>query len=167
MKLDLGCGQSKKFGFVGVDLAGAADVVLDLERDVWPWEICSIDEIWCSHYVEHVADLIGFMNRCWAVLKPGGVMTINAPYYTSIRAHSDPDHKRLITEETFNYFDKDWRKAHRMDHTRTVADFEVLSRAMIYTPEFGGGTRENREFVLKHYWNVVSDIQIKLRKRVD
>jgi len=37
-------------------------------------------------------------------------VTFVCPYYSSIRAWQDPTHKRAISEATFLYFDKDWKK---------------------------------------------------------
>ena len=165
MKLDLACGRNRKEGFIGIDISGDADIILDLSRFPWPMENDFADEIWCSHYVEHTDDMIGFMNECCRILKPGACMTVNAPYYTSIRAHSDPDHKRSISENTFDYFDALWRRRNRMDHVRITADFEILQRVLVYSPEWSWKTAEEIEYARKHYWNVATDIQVKLRKR--
>jgi predicted SAM-dependent methyltransferase len=55
VKLDLGCGQSPKEGFEGVDLH-APDVKyrVDLWKFPFPWEDNSVDELYSSHFVEHL-----------------------------------------------------------------------------------------------------------------
>ena len=56
VKLDLGCGKHKKEGFIGVDQAKVegVDVVHDLKKTPWPWKANSVDEIHCSHFLEHL-----------------------------------------------------------------------------------------------------------------
>jgi hypothetical protein len=56
MKLDIGCGANKKEGFTGIDIAAieGVDIVHDLNVYPWPIEDNSIDEVWCSHYIEHI-----------------------------------------------------------------------------------------------------------------
>jgi hypothetical protein len=62
VKLDIACGQAKKEGFIGVDIARlpGVDIVHDLEQFPWPFDDNSIEEARCSHYVEHTKDLLNF-----------------------------------------------------------------------------------------------------------
>ena len=54
-KLDLGCGQSPKEGYEGVDLYGSeAKHHVDLFKFPWPFSDESVDEVHCSHFLEHV-----------------------------------------------------------------------------------------------------------------
>jgi len=53
MKIDIGCGNHKKEGFIGLDIDknSQADIIgsaLDL-----PLKDDSVDQIYCSHLVEH------------------------------------------------------------------------------------------------------------------
>src|SRR5437899_9598237 len=115
MKLNLACGRHKIPGWVNIDISPQVepDVVGDLLK--FPWEFgvndmfyvlnSSIEEIFCSHFVEHIGDeLIPFMDEAWRVLKVGGLFRIRCPYYTSIRAVQHPTHKRFISEAMFKYF---------------------------------------------------------------
>lgn len=56
MKLDIACGANKKEGFTGIDIADvpSVDIVHDLNVYPWPIEDESVEEIWCSHYIEHI-----------------------------------------------------------------------------------------------------------------
>jgi len=56
LKLDLACGNHKREGYIGIDIAetGEVDHVLDLEVFPWPIESESAEEINCSHYIEHI-----------------------------------------------------------------------------------------------------------------
>ena len=49
IKLDLGCGNNRQQGFIGVDIAKLPNVdqVVDLEKFPWPWKDESVeDTIW-------------------------------------------------------------------------------------------------------------------------
>lgn len=55
VKLDLACGQAPREGFEGVDLfAETAKHKVDLLKFPLPWADNSVDEINCSHFIEHI-----------------------------------------------------------------------------------------------------------------
>ena len=82
LKIDLACGQNKKDGFIGVDIApgDGVDLVHDLNKYPWPFKDNSVTAINISHYIEHVPDLIKFMNELHRIMKVGGTCEIVAPY---------------------------------------------------------------------------------------
>lgn len=164
VKLDIACGKNKKPGFTGVDIWDGADIVCDLEQFPWPFEDNSVDEIFCSHYVEHTPDLISFANEIYRIMKVGATAEILAPYYSSIRAWQDPTHLRAISEATFLYFSKQWRTINRLDHYPITVDFDYECRYII-DPNWRDKTGEELEFAIRHYINVVSDIHAILTKR--
>ena len=117
MRYDLGVGNNKQKGFIGVDIiknGTQADIQFDLLK--FPWTFAkdnSTEEIFCSHFIEHIGHgngfndpLFDFFNEIWRVLKVGGKATFITPYYTSMRAFQDPTHQRFITEATYAYFSK-------------------------------------------------------------
>lgn len=165
LKLDLACGDNKAAGFVGVDVVKtpSADIVADLTKR-WPWADASVDEVHCAHYVEHVPDLIFFMNELGRVLKEGGKATIVAPYYSSIRAWQDPTHVRAIGETSFLYYNKGWRDGNKLSHYPITCDFDFTYG---YALDAFWQTRsdEARAFAIRHYWNVVNDVIVTLTKR--
>lgn len=166
MKLDLGCGQNKQQGFKGVDIAPGlgVDFVMDLERYPWKeFEDDSIEEIHASHYVEHVSDLMQFMNEVWRICEDGAKITFVAPYYTSIRAWQDPTHKRAISEATWLYFNKAWRETNKLAHYPITANFDIIQMVAFFNPPWDKKTEEARQFAQQHYFNAVSDILIELK----
>lgn len=167
VKISIACGQNKPEGFIGVDIVEmeGVDVVHDLNELPWPFEDESVDEIECSHYVEHVDDLISFMDECHRILKPGGKMSVIAPYYSSIRAWQDPTHVRAISEMTWFYYNKEWRNANKLDHYGIRSDFDFVW-GYAWVQPWASRSEEARNFALNHYINVVSDIYVTLTKKV-
>jgi SAM-dependent methyltransferase len=55
-RLELGCGNNKRPGFFGIDIAPgeAVDRVLDIEREPLPFADDSVDYIYSSHTFEHL-----------------------------------------------------------------------------------------------------------------
>ena len=166
IKLNLACGQNRMDEFLNVDIVKSdfTDRVMDLEVFPWDFEDDSVDEILCSHYVEHTSDLIKFMDECYRILKVGGKMTIIAPYYTSVRAIQDPTHKRFISECTFLYFNKEWMKQNKLDHYGIKSDFDY-TYGYSFSPIWASRNEEARNFALIHYNNVAMDIQVLLTKK--
>ena len=170
MKLDLGCGQNKRQGFKGVDIAPGpgVDFVWDLNKYPWqPFKDNSVEEGNISHYIEHVPDLMSFMNELWRICTPDAKINIVAPYYTSIRAWGDPTHVRAINEWTFLYFTDKWRMdpANKpvVGHYPIKANFDIELMYFFFNPPWDKKSDEAKQFAQQHYWNVVSDIVFELR----
>lgn len=165
--LDIACGQNKAPGFFGIDIAKTegVDMVYDLEKFPWPIPDNSVDAAVSSHYVEHTKDIISFMNEVYRILKPGGTILLRAPYYNSSRAWQDPTHTRVISEATFLYYNQEWMKANKLDHYGIKADFD-FSFGYDFMPDWAMRSEEAKAFALRHYTNVVADIQVLLTKKV-
>ncbi len=166
MKLDIACGQNKREGFTGIDIANAhgVDIVHDLTAYPWPIESESVEEAHCSHYVEHVQDLFKFLDELYRVLKPGAKCQIICPYGKSDRAWQDPTHVRPILEATFLYANKKWREDNKLNHYPISCDFDY-SYGYQLNPAWQSRSQEALVFALTHYWNVASDIHVTMTKR--
>lgn len=166
VRLNIACGQNKQEGYIGVDCVktSCTDVVHNLDIFPWPFPDNYADEILCSHYVEHVVNLIGFMDEIYRIAKKGCKVTVIAPYYSSMRAVQDPTHVRSICEASFLYYNKQWREANKLDHYGIKSDFDFQYGYML-SPEWASRAQEARDFAIKHYINVINDIQVTLTKR--
>lgn len=175
IKVDLACGDNKKEGFVGIDKTEtkSTDIIHDLNQYPWPFEDNSVDEIHCSHYIEHIPHdvkngidldgLIQFMNEVYRILKPNGKATIISPYYTSGRAFGDPTHVRFIGDLTFPYYNKKWRDANKLSHYGINCDFDITYSYLI-SNELTLKSEENRNKAFKNDWNAIDDIIAELIK---
>lgn len=111
INLDIGCGDNKQPGFVGMDIrpGPAVDIVQDLEKFPWPLPDECVSLAVASHVVEHINPhgftFVNFMNEVWRVLKPGGKFMIAVPYAGSQGYFQDPTHCNPCNEVTWAYFD--------------------------------------------------------------
>jgi SAM-dependent methyltransferase len=129
--LDLGCGAGRfvralgEAGAeaVGVEIAEAAltrarrnapgaDLRLLEPSGELPLEHRSVDVVWCSEVLEHVADVAGLLVEVRRVLRPGGRLLATVPFHgraqaalialTRFEAHFDPlgQHLRFFTQRS-------------------------------------------------------------------
>lgn len=104
--LDVGCGNAKTPGALGIDgnPGTQADVIHDLNVFPWPLESNHFDRVVCSHIVEHVADMIKFMEEVHRVSRAGATVEIVTPHFSSRFAYTDPTHVRQLGWRSFDYF---------------------------------------------------------------
>ena len=107
--LDIGCGDNKQQGFLGMDKRQleAVDVVHDLESFPYPFEDDSCLVIKGSHIVEHIKPwlMIDFMNELWRIMKVDGQLLLSHPYGVNSLFVQDPTHCNPCSEVTWQYFD--------------------------------------------------------------
>lgn len=169
LRLDLGCGDNKKEGFLGVDFTQtpSVDVVHDLFTFPWPFETSSVDEIFASQFFEHVPARLRpkFMDEVWRVLKPGAVALFVTPSADSNRAIQDFTHEwPPICFESYLYFDRDWRVANKLTHGHyeMACHLKIQSSGEAYYPDISGRSDEFRAFASQHYRNATIDKHITL-----
>jgi SAM-dependent methyltransferase len=80
-KLNLGCGNKKLNGFINVDICGDPDMTCDLSSFPWPWEDDSVDEVYSSHFLEHVQNYEKTILEIHRILKPGGIIHFLVPHF--------------------------------------------------------------------------------------
>ena len=105
--LDLGCGNRKRNGAIGIDInpATSADVVYDLNTFPYPFADSFFDEIYADNILEHLDDVIKVMEELYRIGKPDSTVTIIVPYFRARWAFIDPTLKHFFSVESFSYFD--------------------------------------------------------------
>jgi SAM-dependent methyltransferase len=124
-KLSVGAGaKDKEEGFVTIDIAGEPDVRHDITVTPWPFEDDYFRGVKAHHILEHLPShtlhidwdarkhwytnsTIDVMNEMWRILEPEGRCWIELPVYPTEDSVSDPQHVKLFTSKTFDYFVKD------------------------------------------------------------
>lgn len=111
IRLDVGCGESKQKGYVGLDIRKleGVDIVHDMEIVPYPLPKESCLSIIACHVVEHINPanfrFINVMNEWWRIMKPNGRLMITMPYGYSKGFLQDPTHCNPRNEITWAYFD--------------------------------------------------------------
>lgn len=124
--IELGCGNAKTPGAIGVDVnpRSAADVLHDLDVFPYPFEDNAADRIICHDVLEHVEDFIATMEEIWRIGKPGCVVDVSGPFMSSVNYFSDPTHRRAFTSRSFDYFVQG-TAVHK--HSYSTAEFRLDS----------------------------------------
>ena len=107
-KLNLGCGEDYREGYVNVDIGLCnKDVYHDLEQFPYPFVDNQFVEILMQHSIEHISrdNFPKLVEELYRISASGGKILISAPYYLSRNAYTDFTHKNFMTEESFSYFD--------------------------------------------------------------
>lgn len=105
--LDLGCGDDKLPGALGMDKVPgpAIDVVHDLDVRPWPLEANRFDRVRAQNVLEHVHDLVAVMEELHRVCRDGARVDILMPFMGSVTFATDPTHRRAAAHRSFEYFE--------------------------------------------------------------
>ena len=139
--LDIGCGNNKHAGAIGINdikLPGV-DLVHDLNKGI-PFADNTVDYVYALHFLEHVNDLVFVMKEICRVLKPGGTLELEVPYYASHYAFADPTHRHFFSWQTLDYFTPK-SNFHFYSGTRfriVEKKFGMLGRLVFLAPLFCG-----------------------------
>lgn len=187
-KLDIGCGPNKREGFAGVDWYPfpGVDHIFDVANEgaPWPFEDGSVDEVFSSHFLEHL-DARGrcyFANELFRIMKPGAKATIVVPHWSSNRAYGDPTHQwPPISEMWPLYLNKLWRMGNdaatppvpgNAPHSDKKwlpwgydCDFDSMSTPCGLHPIANGRNQEWLQFAVTAYKEIITDMMITLTRR--
>ncbi len=99
-KMNLGSGWDYREGWVNADVNEKfkKDAYVNLEKLPLPFEDNSFDYIFTSHTLEHIRrELFGVFLELWRVLKPGGILEVRVPHYSSGSALTSIGHKQAFS----------------------------------------------------------------------
>ena len=128
--INLGCGSTKIPGSVAVDavyIEGYTDVVHNLEITPYPFESNSIDEIHFYHVLEHLHEPIKKIEELHRILKPGGILYMRVPHFSSNGAFTDITHIRPFSYFSFDIFDES-----NYHHFYTKCQFKIQKKEIKY-----------------------------------
>jgi SAM-dependent methyltransferase len=132
--LDIGAGVVEQLrGAVRLDrtTACAPHVVADLDRGALPFKSGSFALVGAFDVIEHVADLVVLMEEVHRVLRPGGVLRLTTPHFSSANAFTDPTHRRALGMRSFLYF----VDGHPLAYYST-ARFRLRTRSLMFKGRF-------------------------------
>ena len=162
LRVDLTSGQKVKEGFV--------ECKHNLMEFPWPFEDKSVYEFNCEQYVQRVPiqlldgtyGLTRFMNEVWRCLMDKGTIRITCPHYMSQESYQDPRNVRHITDNTFMHYNQS--AINELAVYPSECNFEAISKVKIVDPSIEAKGEMAKRWAMEHYWNVVREIQLVLRK---
>lgn len=136
MKLVIGTGANwpenelKKQGWIGLDILPLfyPDVLRDITKGL-PFDTDKFDEILIEHVLEHIEHRDGdfVMSEIHRVLKPGGQVTIEVPYFRDDIAVEAAGHVRMFSENSFmNYYENPFHKEMGQCHFSGVVSNQLI-----------------------------------------
>ena len=129
MRLNIGCGNKSKEGFLGVDQfpCDAVDRIADINGEL-PFDDDSVEEVWMDNVIEHIPDLPRLFGELHRICKNEAKITIITPHYASLASWQDPTHVHHLSYFSMDHFENE-NVAHYMR-----GGFKVLDRSL----SFGG-----------------------------
>ena len=174
IKLDLGCGKSKKEGFLGVDRRKfpGVDKVWDLMKFPWPWADESVEEVHMSHTLEHFTgeERVKIFNELHRIMQKGAKASIITPDWSSGRAYGDFTHKwPPVCSMLYQYLNQKWRDENAPDNDIKwnpkgySCDFDATGGYAMH-PEISNKNQERQTFAMTFYKEACQDLIVSLTK---
>lgn len=167
-RIEIGCGNAKREGFFGIDVAqgSSADLIHNVESLPLPFPDNSVDYIYSSHSLEHMHEFPFVFRELFRVCKHGATMELWTPYGKSddglLFGHhtffSEASFKHICFEydrfylgDAFGFLD--WKKT---EYNLTLGVKEKLDQMGIPL-----------DFALDHMFNICQEWGVFLQVRKD
>lgn len=132
-KLNLGCGNDIRKGFVNVDCKDfGGNQIIDLDKFPWPLKANTFDYVLANHVLEHLTEVVKVMEEIYRICKPNAVIKISSPHYASDSIYTDPTHKKGFSYRYFEFFSKKLGKVY-CDY-QFKCNFDILNRRIDFPP---------------------------------
>lgn len=108
--LELGCGNRKRNpDSIGIDLLDyeCVDIIGDVYEVLRALPEGVVDEVYSSHFVEHVPDVPLLLVELARALKKGGKLIIIVPHFSNPYFYSDITHRASFGLYSMSYFSND------------------------------------------------------------
>lgn len=127
-KINLGCGKKIRKGYLNIDFikAEGVDIVYDLNQYPWPFQDNTFDEVYASHFLEHLLDFKKTMEEIRRICRNKAKVIIRAPHFSCGVSFRDPTHKHFFSYFTFEYFEK---------KEYGLPKFKIIKRRLNFTRE--------------------------------
>lgn len=188
IKLHLGSGHKRYKGYINVDYDEHCkpDVVLNLEKDNFPWEDNSVSGVIAHHVFEHLGDgYFHFLQELYRVCENGALIDVVVPHHRHDYFLNDPTHKRPITVDGMLLFSKKHNQYcidindgssklgmfYNVDFEIVETNFKLdennplLKNYMSMAKQLKEGTQEQKEFeaMVRERNNIISETHFKLK----
>ena len=128
MKLNIGCGNTIKPGWINLDQfdGPGVNVVCDVTKGM-PFPDNTFDHILAQMVFEHLTNWETVLMECHRVLRPGGTIQIIVPYKTV--GFESPYHVRFFGPRTMDFMLKD--QHHSYGTKERTPGFEMVQRKIV------------------------------------
>jgi predicted SAM-dependent methyltransferase len=137
IQLNLGCGDQRLDGFIGIDRLPrqGTDLICDLGQG-FPVASSSVDHIYTKSVLEHIGDLESVLKEILRVLKPGSKVYIYVPHWSNPFYYSDYTHRRFFGLTTFDYFARPENQVYRAVPTYNDICFQTEQVRLLFQSPF-------------------------------
>lgn len=101
MKLNLGSGYRKQKGYYNLDIDPRCEPHIVADMREMPFPDSTFSFIQAHHILEHVIDPINAMLEIYRVLKLGGILQLEIPFFPGRMAFAAWDHVSYFTPDSF------------------------------------------------------------------
>lgn len=144
--LDIGCGNKKIPGAIGIDIIDLPDVdiVANIEDGLKFLQNNTVDEINCNSILEHIENFNIFIEEMVRVMKPSGVANVFVPHFSNPHFYSDPTHLRSFGLYTFHYYVNETKQLRRkVPNFYTSIRINIISNRLVFKSFLKFGTPMN------------------------
>jgi SAM-dependent methyltransferase len=168
LKIDLGCGNAKREGFLGLDNfpGEQVDHVLDLTADRFPFDDDSVDAVFSAHFLEHIEEPNHVFAEIGRVCRDGASIEFWTPYAWTNEAFLY-GHLHGITEEMWSHL----AVSHRDLYSAMLRGHWLLHR-IVFVIDQGviddlAAHGVDLDFAVRYYKGVVREFGVEMEFRSD
>lgn len=131
-RIDFGSGgvNTKAPGHIGIDITPleGVDIVMSLDDPnlKLPFDDNSIEGARAHQFIEHIHNIIPFINEVYRILAPGAILELSTPKAYTDPWAQDPTHIRMFIRRTFDYFCDDESTKDAREEYGITAKFKVI-----------------------------------------
>lgn len=155
--VEIGCGDSKTPGAIGIDRMGLpnVDIVANIEDGLEFLPDSTVDVLVAKSVLEHVENLDFLLREIARVLRPSGRFEVFVPHFSNPYFYSDPTHVRCFGLYTFRYLARGMPGFRRpLPDFYTTRLFSIISEELVFTSPFRGRRQVKRVLGAIVNWNV-------------
>lgn len=133
--LELGCGNRKRApDSIGIDALDyeCVDIVGDIFEVLGAMPDGTVDDVYSSHFLEHVSDVPGLLDELARVLKAGGRLAITVPHFSNPYFYSDISHKASFGLYSMSYFSDDRKLTRKVPSYQRELFYELHAVRLVF-----------------------------------
>lgn len=133
--LELGCGNRKRDpDSIGVDALDyeCVDIVGDIFEVLGAMPDGTVDDVYSSHFLEHVSDAPRLLDELARVLKMGGRLAITVPHFSNPYFYSDITHRASFGLYSMSYFSVDRQLTRKVPSYQRELFYELQAVRLVF-----------------------------------